>query len=182
MERPEFLRRPPQQNNRAAQELLFDHRTMHTLPPTRGLLWKRSILLQYVEIGGVHDVVFGGAAVGYLGCVCGCYYWGQAEEGVGVEGAGFYVVVGRGGAVCLYGYCGMFSRSEAVVGFTNMLQAYLFDNDDRFFVGWKLDKSWILCTVSWSIAVLSAAFISLSAFIFPSEGGYELIPSERYGR
>jgi len=60
--------------------------------------------------------------------------------------------------------------------------AYVFDTDDRFFVGWKLDKSWILCTVSWSIAVLSAAFISLSAFVFPSEGGYELIPSERYGR
>jgi len=59
--------------------------------------------------------------------------------------------------------------------------AYLFDNDDRFFVGWKLDKSWILCTVSWSIAVVSAALISLSAFVFSSEGGYELIPSERYG-
>ncbi|KAH7407601.1 hypothetical protein BKA64DRAFT_424484 [Cadophora sp. MPI-SDFR-AT-0126] len=59
--------------------------------------------------------------------------------------------------------------------------AFLFDNDDRFFVGWKLDKSWILCTVSWSIAVVSAALISLSAFVFPSEGGYELIPSERYG-
>jgi len=59
--------------------------------------------------------------------------------------------------------------------------AYLFDNDDRFFVGWKLDKSWILCTVSSSIAVASTAFVSLSAFVFPSEGGYELIPSERYG-
>ncbi|KAH6722224.1 hypothetical protein DL95DRAFT_352035 [Leptodontidium sp. 2 PMI_412] len=59
--------------------------------------------------------------------------------------------------------------------------AYLFDNDDRFFVGWKLDKSWILCTVSWCIAVVSAALLSLSAFVFPSEGGYELIPSERYG-
>ncbi|KAG9239660.1 hypothetical protein BJ875DRAFT_86409 [Amylocarpus encephaloides] len=58
--------------------------------------------------------------------------------------------------------------------------AYLFDNDDRFFDGWQLDKSWILCTVSWSIAILSAAFISLSAFVFPSEGGYELIPSEMY--
>ncbi|CZT06390.1 hypothetical protein WAI453_006215 [Rhynchosporium graminicola] len=59
--------------------------------------------------------------------------------------------------------------------------AYLFDNDDRFFVGWKLGKSWIFCTVSWSIAVISAAFISLSAFVFPAEGGYELIPSERHG-
>ena len=64
---------------------------------------------------------------------------------------------------------------------TDELQAYLFDYDDRFFQGWKLDKSWILCTVSWSIAALSAGFISLSAFVFPSEGGYELIPSERYG-
>jgi hypothetical protein len=66
--------------------------------------------------------------------------------------------------------------------FTDLEQAYLFDNDERFFIGWKLDKSWILCTVSWSIAVLSAAFISLSAFVFPPEDGYELIPSERYGR
>jgi len=58
--------------------------------------------------------------------------------------------------------------------------AYLFDNDDRFFIGWKLDKSWILCTVSWSIAIISAGLISLSAFVMPSEGDYELIPSERY--
>jgi len=59
--------------------------------------------------------------------------------------------------------------------------AYLFDYDDQFSVGWKLDKSWVLCTISWSIAMLSAGFITLSAYIFPSEGGYELIPSERYG-
>jgi len=58
--------------------------------------------------------------------------------------------------------------------------AYLFDNDDRFFVGWKLDKSWILCTVSWCIAIISAGFLSLSAFVFSPEDGYELIPSERY--
>ncbi|TVY33890.1 hypothetical protein LSUB1_G006128 [Lachnellula subtilissima] len=58
--------------------------------------------------------------------------------------------------------------------------AYLYDNDDRFFVGWKLDKAWILCTVSWCIAVISAAFLSLSAYAFPPEGGYELIPSERH--
>jgi len=57
--------------------------------------------------------------------------------------------------------------------------AFLYDNDDRFFAGWKLDKSFILCTVSWSIVVISAACLALSAWIFPSEGGYELIPSER---
>lgn len=59
--------------------------------------------------------------------------------------------------------------------------AYLYDNDDRFFAGWKLDKGWILCTVSWSISVLSASFIALSAHVFPPEDGYELIPSERHG-
>ncbi|KAG9241887.1 hypothetical protein BJ878DRAFT_427101 [Calycina marina] len=62
------------------------------------------------------------------------------------------------------------------------LVAYLYDNDDRFFIGWELGNAWILCTISWSIAILSSVFLSLSAYVFPSEGGYELIPSERYGR
>jgi len=57
--------------------------------------------------------------------------------------------------------------------------AYIYDNTDRFFIGWSLDKSFYLCTASWTIAILSAAGVSLSAFTFPSEGGYELIPSER---
>jgi len=58
--------------------------------------------------------------------------------------------------------------------------AYLFDNDtERFFVGWALDKSFYLCTASWSIAVLAAAGITVSAFVFPPEDGYELILSER---
>jgi len=59
--------------------------------------------------------------------------------------------------------------------------AYLYDNDEQFFPGWKLDKGWILCTVSWCISIVSAGFITLSAFAFPPEDGYELIPSERYG-
>lgn len=58
--------------------------------------------------------------------------------------------------------------------------AYLFDYDERFFDGWKLDNAFILCTVSWTVAIISAALISLSAYVLPSEGGYELIPSERY--
>ena len=60
-------------------------------------------------------------------------------------------------------------------------QAYLFDNDDRFFTGWQLDTGFILCTISWTIAAISAGLIALSAFVFDSEGGYELIPSERHG-
>ncbi|KAL8918880.1 MAG: hypothetical protein Q9172_005238 [Xanthocarpia lactea] len=54
--------------------------------------------------------------------------------------------------------------------------AFLYDNDDRFFPGWKLDFSWVLCTTSWSILVILAGGIVASAFLLPSEGGYELIP------
>ena len=60
-----------------------------------------------------------------------------------------------------------------------MKQAYLYDNDEQFFPGWTLSEGWILCTVSWSICLLSALFIGASAYVFPSEGDYELIPSER---
>ena len=55
-------------------------------------------------------------------------------------------------------------------------QAYLFDNDDRFFDGWYLDKSWIMCTVSWVFQVVCALIITIAALGLPSEGGYELIP------
>lgn len=54
-------------------------------------------------------------------------------------------------------------------------QAYLFENDDRFFVGWYLDKSWVMCTISWSLQALCALAITLAALVLPSEGGYELI-------
>ncbi|KAL8645697.1 MAG: hypothetical protein Q9210_006565, partial [Variospora velana] len=54
--------------------------------------------------------------------------------------------------------------------------AFLYDNDDRFFPGWRLDNSWVLCTVSWSVELLLAAGITAAALILPSEGGYELIP------
>ncbi|SLM37068.1 hypothetical protein LPUS_06794 [Lasallia pustulata] len=56
--------------------------------------------------------------------------------------------------------------------------AYLYDNDDRFFPGWRLDTSWILCTVSWSVMVVLAAGIVAATLLMPSEGGYELIPGE----
>ena len=56
------------------------------------------------------------------------------------------------------------------------VQIYLYDNDDRFFPGWKLDDSWILCTVSASVMIISTGGIVASALSLPSEGGYELIP------
>ncbi|KIX94975.1 uncharacterized protein Z520_09285 [Fonsecaea multimorphosa CBS 102226] len=56
------------------------------------------------------------------------------------------------------------------------LMAYLYENDERFFSGWYLDKSWTMCTVSWSFEALCAVAITLAAVTLPSEGGYELIP------
>ncbi|KAL8342504.1 hypothetical protein RB598_004073 [Gaeumannomyces tritici] len=54
--------------------------------------------------------------------------------------------------------------------------AYLYDNDDKFFVpGWHLDKSWILATVSASLSVLCAAGLVTSAFVLPQERGYEFL-------
>lgn len=54
--------------------------------------------------------------------------------------------------------------------------SYVFEYDDRFFPGWKLDKSWTLCTVSWCVQLLVAAGVVAAAFVLPEEGGYELIP------
>jgi len=55
------------------------------------------------------------------------------------------------------------------------LVAYLYDWDDRFFVGWKLDISWILTTVSWCVALVLSVCLALSAMLLPPEEGYELI-------
>ena len=57
-------------------------------------------------------------------------------------------------------------------------QAYLYDNDDRFFRGWRLDQSWAMCTAGWSIQVLIAAGIAGCSWLLPPEAGYELIPDE----
>lgn len=63
---------------------------------------------------------------------------------------------------------------------TGVLQAFLFDHDDRFFPpGWRLDSSWILCTVSWSISFLTACGLVGAAIVLPEEGDYELIPEGR---
>jgi hypothetical protein len=57
-------------------------------------------------------------------------------------------------------------------------QAFLYDTDERFFPGWQLDTSWILCTVSWSLALLTGVGIGAAVYALPEEGGYELIPGE----
>ncbi|KAK2836924.1 hypothetical protein FQN49_006581, partial [Arthroderma sp. PD_2] len=55
------------------------------------------------------------------------------------------------------------------------LVSYLFDNDDRFYPGWKLDDSWILCTVSMCLVLVNAVAMYMVARVLPNEGGYELI-------
>ncbi|PWY90921.1 hypothetical protein BO70DRAFT_425851 [Aspergillus heteromorphus CBS 117.55] len=68
---------------------------------------------------------------------------------------------------------------SAVVQAASMaLMAYLFDNEKRFFVGWRLDESWIYCTASWCVSLVCAAALILAAQTLPSEGGYELIPDQ----
>ncbi|KAL4808774.1 hypothetical protein BDV18DRAFT_157712 [Aspergillus unguis] len=54
--------------------------------------------------------------------------------------------------------------------------AYLVDNEERFFIGWRLDMSWIFCTVSWCVSLVTAGALIFAAHTLPSEGGYELIP------
>lgn len=58
-------------------------------------------------------------------------------------------------------------------------QAFLYDHDSRFFVGWKLDRSWILCTVSWIVLMLDALGIMAAANILVPEDDYEIIPDRR---
>ncbi|KAE8152283.1 hypothetical protein BDV25DRAFT_151428 [Aspergillus avenaceus] len=66
--------------------------------------------------------------------------------------------------------------SVIVQACSTSIVAYLNDNEPRFFVGWKLDESWIYCTVSWCVSLFCAVALIFSVRVLPSEGGYELIP------
>jgi hypothetical protein len=86
---------------------------------------------------------------------------------------------------CCYGYCGKFffpafllRRMERLKKLT-ITQAFLFDHDNRFFVGWKLDKSWILCTISWIVLLVDVVGITVAAKMLPAEDDYEAIPDRR---
>ncbi|GAB7333983.1 hypothetical protein MBLNU13_g06087t1 [Cladosporium sp. NU13] len=59
------------------------------------------------------------------------------------------------------------------------LVAYLYDHDNRFFVGWALDKSWILCTVSWIVLLLNGIGVTSAAYLLAPEDDYEAIPEPR---
>ncbi|MDI1485198.1 MAG: hypothetical protein OHK93_000335 [Ramalina farinacea] len=64
-----------------------------------------------------------------------------------------------------------------LLGASLSIIAYLYDHDDRFFPGWRLDTSWVLCTVSFAAVFLIGAGLLSTALLLPSEAGYELIPN-----
>lgn len=74
--------------------------------------------------------------------------------------------------------CGVIVLAAAVQASGMGLVAHLYQNDDRFFPGWKLDTSFVLCAISWSVQILLAAAIGATAILLPREGGYELIPGD----
>ncbi|KAF2205546.1 hypothetical protein GQ43DRAFT_299597 [Delitschia confertaspora ATCC 74209] len=76
--------------------------------------------------------------------------------------------------------CPLLLLSGVVQCIVMSIVAFLFDHDDRFFEGWYLDNSWILCTISWGLLVLTSASILGTALYLPGEGGYELIPNSQY--
>jgi len=57
--------------------------------------------------------------------------------------------------------------------------AYELDYDERFFPGWELGRSWVLCTVSLAVVLGTAVGAGVGSYLMRPEGGYELIPSER---
>jgi hypothetical protein len=64
----------------------------------------------------------------------------------------------------------------ASVDASNLLQAYLLDNEEQFIVPfWRLDTSWILCTVSAGTLALCTLCLITSAYVLPPEDGYEFL-------
>ncbi|KAK6507206.1 hypothetical protein TWF481_005656 [Arthrobotrys musiformis] len=58
------------------------------------------------------------------------------------------------------------------------LVSYVYENDERFFVGWRLDVCWVLCTFSWGVILVVTGLVGLVGWVLPEEGragegGYE---------
>ncbi|KAL1847114.1 hypothetical protein Daus18300_014055 [Diaporthe australafricana] len=92
----------------------------------------------------------------------------------------FVVAIGGGSVKREYGWkvlCGLLTV-VSVVQFAAMgLISFLYDNDEYFSVpGWRLDTSWILCTVSASVAaILVGALASCAYFLPPEDDGYNFL-------
>lgn len=55
----------------------------------------------------------------------------------------------------------------------------LADASDCTQVGWELGKSWVLCTVSWTVMLVDAIAIVAAKFLVPKEDDYEAITDVR---
>ncbi|KAJ0120230.1 hypothetical protein N8I77_002502 [Diaporthe amygdali] len=92
----------------------------------------------------------------------------------------FVVAIGGGQVKREYGWkvlCGLLTV-VSVVQFAAMgLISFLYDNDEYFSVpGWRLDTSWILCTVSAGVAaILVGALASCAYFLPPEDDGYNFL-------
>ncbi|KAG8624934.1 hypothetical protein KVT40_006685 [Elsinoe batatas] len=91
---------------------------------------------------------------------------------------GFAVVMlgGRGkreqGWKMVGGLMGVVAVMEAVgMG----VVAFLNDHDVRFQIGWSLDTSTILCTLSWIVLGLTSVGLAVAAYYLPPEDDYEQI-------
>jgi len=93
----------------------------------------------------------------------------------------FTVVILGGVQQRSYGWkivCGLLGLASLVEAAGMSIIAYVYDHDERFFPGWKLDVSWALCTASWSILALTGIGIGAATYALPDEGGYELIQGD----
>lgn len=86
-------------------------------------------------------------------------------------------VAAMGIVVSVFPFCAVIVKEEENPD--RGTQAFLFDHDNRFFVGWKLDKSWILCTISWIVLLVDVVGITVAAKTLPAEDDYEPIPDRR---
>lgn len=123
--------------------------------------------------------VDGGAGV--CGGICDDTVWRKECEREGVEDLGRVAWVCDCGGVDCYGACGTWRRCTFGVGWDadGWTQAYLYDHDSRFFVGWELGKSWVLCTVSWAVLAVDISGVVGAALFLPKEDDYEPIPEPR---
>jgi len=93
----------------------------------------------------------------------------------------FAVVILGGVQQRSYGWkivCTLLGLAGVVQAAGMSIIAYLYDHDERFFPGWKLDVSWILCTVSWSLLALTGIGIGAATYALPDEGGYEFLRND----
>ena len=93
-----------------------------------------------------------------------------------MEGIGWAINPGSLERDDCHGIGGTYRSGHSGVSDPNFLKAYLYDHDNRFFVGWELDKSWVLCTVSWTVLLFDGLGVGCAALFLPKEDDYELIP------